>query len=83
MEFKEVTLVQWKDHCNYARSQWRSLEEIELLTPLELFTSGVVVKETKDYILIVSSWGEDTYGGEMLILKADIVKRTKFKIPTK
>ena len=87
MEFKEIVLVEWKDHCHYSKSHWRSREEIERLTPIVFLTAGVLVKETKDYIIIVSSWGadsdEDAYGSEMLILKADIVKRTKFKIPTK
>ena len=85
MEFKEIVLVEWKDHCHFSKSHWRQRDEIEELTPMTFFTAGVLLKETKDYIIVVSSWDkdEDAYGSEMLILKGDIVKRTKFKIPTK
>jgi hypothetical protein len=69
-------LVTWLDHTTYGSSSWRLTRTVKKeLTPIEIQTVGVLIKETKDYLLLSSTLTEDGDSrNEMLVLKGTILK---------
>lgn len=68
--------IVWLDHCSFTTNDWHSTPE-ELI-PLEVITIGWVVKETKKYVIVASTFTEHNQTlGEMCIIKGCIISRKK------
>lgn len=76
--------VEWWDHCSHTTSNWRDLEDTTRLEPILIKSAGWVVKETKKYMLMVSTIAAPIDGvtqtmcNDILILKGNIKFRKKF-----
>jgi hypothetical protein len=69
---KKLKLVKvgWYDHCSFTENHWRTIEEYDDLSPFYIETVGWVIKETKKYIIVVSTLSESgKVLGDMCILK--------------
>lgn len=79
-------IIEWVDHCTSEEtSAWKNLERLrEELTPCTVRSAGWVLKETKDYLVLVSHigindervWDQESQG-EICILKGCIIKRIR------
>lgn len=70
--------ITWYDHCSYNNSQWRDLPTQQELEPMEIYSFGFVIKETKKFLIIVPHFSSSGNSfGEMLILKSCIKERKK------
>lgn len=84
MNLSSFEIIQWLDHCTFTDSKWRSVEDINSLTPIKVITLGFVVSETKDSIRVVGTVSDnEALANEFLILKKAIVRRKKIKNPWK
>ena len=86
---KDVTFVEWLDHCSVSSTHWVSMQEIMDLTPVVAHTVGWVVKETDEYLVIVATLqhvedgtdaNDQDADGELLILKSCIKRREKLNL---
>ena len=73
----KLAYIEWWDHCSFMEYKWRSLDEISDLAPTLVKSVGWILKETKEYITIVSTLdeGESIACAEMCILKGQIKKK--------
>lgn len=68
--------IEWYDHCAFHTSTWRDMEEWEQLGPILIISMGFVVREDDRVVILVPHLGDnDKGGGEMCILKTDILLR--------
>lgn len=75
--------IEWYDHSSYSESVWRTIEEFEALGPIRVVSLGFVITENDKSLVIVPHYGEnDKGGGEMCILKTDIVVRRPLEVET-
>ncbi len=77
--------IEWYDHSSYTDCMWRSVKEIEHLSPRKVLSVGFVIKETPKYLTMVSHIIEDDEGmhGEMCILKSTIFARHNIRVTNK
>lgn len=72
----KIVYVQWVDHCSHTEP-WTKIEESRRLEPVVVHSVGYVLHETKDRIILASSYNtEDQVSGDTLILKCCITKKT-------
>jgi len=73
--------IEWYDHSSYSENAWRTHEEFEALGPIRVVSLGFVITENDQSLVIVPHYGEnDKGGGEMCILKSDIVVRRLLEV---
>ena len=78
-------MVRWLDHVSSAN--WKSRDDIFQLVPTTVTTTGWLVRETEDFIVLSSSIqdddtsGDGEYGGYDLILKVAIISSKGVKLP--
>lgn len=71
-----LTFVEWVDHCASGDNSWQSIDELRQMTPLLVWSSGWLIEETKLYLVLASSIGQNGAAcGDILILKNCIMKR--------
>ena len=81
----QAEAIEWLDHCSVSGSGWKHGEVVYQLEPIVFRTLGIVIKETKDYLVIVSSWdvsetmNEKNIHGEVCIVKSCILRRKKLR----
>ena len=78
----KLLYIEWLDAVSNEGGGWNKLRDTENLTPDLVRSVGRVVKETKDYVTIISHNGDDDVGGDFCIPKACIKKRRVLKCPT-
>ena len=74
----KIEMIEWADHCSLSNNDrgWRPWSEIENMEVVPIFSVGWVVKETDQYVIMVSHLGDDNdVYGEMLIIKTCITRR--------
>ena len=78
--FPELQLeyIKWLDHTAWETAIWNDIDELEELEPVIVHSVGWVIKETPEYIIIVSTIQpeNDIVHSEFLILKGAITERT-------
>jgi hypothetical protein len=78
----KLEIIEWLDHAAYSLSEWRDMDEIYNLEPVTVQTVGFVVKETKTYIVVISTFTTARQANnEFCILKGAILRRKKIKNP--
>lgn len=78
---KDAEVVEWLDHCSMFGRKWESLSDALELEPALVQSIGWVVKETREFIILIPSLCEETeIYGELLILKACIKRRLKVNL---
>lgn len=79
---RKMVSVLWLDTVVPCENPWMYLEEAEELRPDTVTTAGFVIADTKDYITIAVSDGNECVGGVWCIPKVCVLKVTPLK-PTK
>lgn len=73
MSKPKLVCITWHDHAAHDGGSWLDRKTVEDLTPVLIKTVGWVVKETKKYYILVSSWSELQHmQGDFCILKGTI-----------
>jgi hypothetical protein len=72
MKIGKLLLITWLDHTTFPDNIWRTKKQMNALSPSEMRTVGWLLKETEDYIIVVSTKNCDTYTGEFCIVKSTI-----------
>ena len=73
MSKPKLVCISWYDHSAYDGGSWHDRKKIENLTPVFIKTVGWIVKETKKYYVVVSSWSDlDHMQGDFCILKGTV-----------
>jgi hypothetical protein len=79
--FPELQLeyIKWLDHTAWETAIWNDINKLEELEPVLVYSIGWVIKETPEYIIIVSTIqpDNDIVHSEFLILKGAIIERIK------
>lgn len=84
MKRPQLEVIEWLDHCTFADNSWRSEQSVKELEPVSVLTLGFVVHETKEWVTVVSTVGNNgAMSGEFLILKKVITQRKKLTLPMK
>ena len=75
----QLEYIKWLDHTAWDKAEWNDIEALEELEPVSVYSVGWVIKETEDYIIIVSTIQPDTdiVHSEFCVLKGAITERTK------
>ena len=81
----KIEYIEWMDHCSSSNAGWKLQNDLDL-EPMKIVSVGVVLKETKQYVVIAGTMDIDesnstnhTYTCEMCILKKCIVRRETLK----
>lgn len=77
--------ITWWDHVGHTESHWRGIEEARELKPILVHTTGFVLHETKDAIVLGQSLHcheefNDTYANDICIVKKLINSKRELKI---
>ncbi len=77
----KAVYVEWLDHAS-SEMQWNTRETRTLTAPILVSSIGFILEETDDHIVLVMSHTgeEETFFGEILILKNCIKKRRALKV---
>ena len=77
-----LVYIEWLDAVSNADGGWQRMKDVEKLTPDLVKSVGWIVKETRDYLTVISHNGDNEVGGDFCIPKACIKKRRVLKCPT-
>jgi hypothetical protein len=77
----KAVYIEWLDHAS-SEMQWNNEETRTLRSPFLVRTMGFILEETDEHIILAMSHTgeEETFFGEVLVLKSCIKKRKALKI---
>ena len=80
MKPEDLILITWVDAATDGHG-WRPIEKIRSLVPPTVLSVGWIVKETDDYVTIISSYMDnDNVDGDTLIPKGMITSRQRLAL---
>lgn len=71
----KLVLINWCDHHTFETNEWRELEVFDDQTPYTVQSSGWLIRENKDHLIIAAHvcWEAGKVTGEMMILKSTVI----------
>lgn len=74
----KLEIIRWLDHTSSGlKTSWQDARNLDIRRPAEMVTTGWVIKETNEYLIIVGTvcLGKYTVHSDFCIVKAAIVQR--------
>lgn len=72
------TKIEWQDAQSVEAGGWQELSSLDDLGLAHITTSGLILRETKDYVLVVESVGDGYVMGGIFIPKVNITSRKDY-----
>jgi hypothetical protein len=75
-----LEIVEWVDHASLAGNHWQTIETVATLTPEHVTSIGWVLKEEKEFIVLMPHHTREMGFGDVAILKRAITKRKRIRV---
>jgi len=71
--------IDWQDSCAFRGAVWSNNEDAHQLNPQIVHSFGIVIRETKNLVIIAGHVGHGEFSGELCIPRSAIIHRRKLK----